>query len=634
MAPSSPRSKNGKAASTSSPASKSATDAHYEKASADLLAAQPSEAPEIKPSKSETHEWNLLRSHMEARLIAMRTWRSSWWFENWSSLAMYLEPRRSIWLTQSTGGWPTPNNMNRGRPINNAIVDPTGTYAVRVCSSGLMSGLASPSRPWFKIVPSVKGVNIDAEGRAWLDEVEDRVYTVLAGSNFYNAFAQECEDLVVFGTAPCIIYEDEKDLIRCYNPCCGEYFLNSSATMRVEGLYRAFVMSIAQIVDYFGIDNCPPEVQSMWQQKGNSLEVELIVGHAIEPNFEIGPNGEGKIPGKFAWREVYWLYGKGTAYPLSKRGFVDQPFTAARWATQSNDAYGRSVGMDVLPDVIQLQVETMRKAEAIEKQVRPPLMAPMELKNQPSSSLPGHVTYVSDTSKGMRSVYDVVPQINEMMQDLAAIQARIKTGLFNDVLLPLLSTPGDRRTAFETSQMIMEKISIMGPVIENIITESLKPKLKRIFGIMQRKQMLPPMPASMKDVHLTVDFISILAIAAKSSATGGLERIAGVIGNLVAVFPEAKDNLDVDNYIRTFSELLDNPQSILHSVDEVTQIRQAQAQQMKQMQQQQEMAQGMASLKDGAGAVATGAQAAQTLAGTEVGPGASALQQLLSGQGQ
>ncbi len=40
-----------------------------------------------------------------------------------------------------------------------------------------------------------------------------------------------------------------------------------------------------------------------------------------------------------------------------------------------------------------------RKAEVIEKMVRPPMGADPELKNEPSSTLPGHITYV-DTQHG------------------------------------------------------------------------------------------------------------------------------------------------------------------------------------------------------------------------------------------
>lgn len=603
--------------------------APYETAGAALLAEQPAD-PKLntdKPSSQKAREWKILEGHLENLLAGLRTWRMSWWSQNWAELAQYIEPRRSTWLTQSSGGWPSPNNMGRGKPLNSGIVDPTGTYAVRVCSSGLMSGLASPSRPWFKVVPTNKSIKIDAAGRQWLDEVENRIYTVLAGSNFYNSFAQECEDLVVFGTAPVIIYEDEIDLLRCYNPCVGEYYLASGSTMRVDTLDRAFVFTVNQIVDFFKIENCPDMIKSLWKAKGANLNTEFIIGHSIEPNFGIGDTDAGKIPGNFAWRETYWLYGQGAEKPLSLKGFIDKPFVAPRWNTLSNDAYGRSVGMDVLPDIIQLQVETMRKAEAIEKMVRPPLLADMQLKNQPSSSLPGSVTYVNGLSSGtgMRSIYEVNPDIAAMERDLAAIQGRIKQGFFNDVILMLSSNPVTNRTAYETAQLMQERLQVLGPVIENIIGESLKPKLKRIFGIMTRKGMFPPMPDSMKAAGgVTVDFVSMLALAQKASATGGLERLAAFVGNLVAVYPQAKDLLNIDNLIQEMSNLLDNPEKILHGPEEIAKIRAAAAKQQATIQKAQ-------MLQHTAQTASIGADAAQTLAGTEIGGGQTALAQLLGG---
>ena len=37
--------------------------------------------------------------------------------------------------------------------------------------------------------------------------------------------AQAFQDIVVFGTAPVIVYEDFEDIIRLYLPCAGEYYL-------------------------------------------------------------------------------------------------------------------------------------------------------------------------------------------------------------------------------------------------------------------------------------------------------------------------------------------------------------------------------------------------------------------------
>lgn len=595
-------------------------EVNYQSAGATLLAMQPAAA---KPRKEKFDpEWASLRSHLEANLVSLRMWRQSWWTQNWSNLAEFILPRRSIWLTQSTGGIPTPNNMTRGRPLNNAIKDPTATFAVRICAAGLMSGLASPSRPWYKIVPKSKNFQPDAAGRAWMDEVENRIYTILAGSNFYNSFAQECEDLVVFGTAPSIIYEDEKEIIRCYNPAVGEYYLASGATMRVDGLYRQFVMTVKQMVEFFGLENCPKDIQSLWKQKGASLQMEKIVAHAIEPNYAV--EGAGKIPGNFTWREVYWVYGQGSDMPLSKRGFVDCPFTAARWATQSNDSYGRSPGMDVLPDVMQLQVMTVRLSEAIEKQVRPPLVADIAMKNQPSSSLPGHVTYVPNlgAGTGMRSMYEVNPDVKGLAGLIEQIEQRIKVGLFNDLFLMLQQAPDQKMTAYEVAQKVQEKLQVLGPVIENLITESLKPKLKRIFSILVRKDMLPPMPDSMKGVALDVEFISMLALAQKATSTGGIERIVALIGNMLGAYPNIKFILDEEATVREFNDLLANPEVILRGPEDYQK-------QVQQFQQQQAKEQQMVEAQHAAKTASTGADAAQVLSQTQIGGGATALSQIL-----
>lgn len=594
----------------------------YEEAGATFLSQQPTVDAD-KP-RIDDPDWQILQPHLETRLVALRNWRQSWWTQNWSDLAEFILPRRSIWLTQSTGGNPNPNNMTRGRQINTAIADPTATLAVRVCSAGLMSGLASPSRPWFKVIPSIKKFDIDADARVYLDDIEDRMYTIIAGSNFYNSFAQECEDLVVFGTGPSIIYEDASDIIRLYNPAVGEYYLSSGSTARVDGLYRLFVMTVAQIVDFFGVESCPPEIQELWNQKGNALEVERQIAHSIEPNFEIGKTGAGKIPGNFTWRETYWVWGVGSAVPLSIRGFVDQPFTSARWSIQSNDAYGRSPGMDVLPDVMQLQVMTRRLAEAIEKQVRPPLIGEMSLKNKPTSTLPGHLTYVTEIGpgKGIRPIYEVNPDVSAMSINIQAIEKRIQVGLFNDLFLMLEQKVEEQMTAYEVAQKIQEKLQVLGPVIESLLAESLKPKLRRIFNIMKRKGLIEPPPDSLKGVPLDIEFVSMLALAQKGAATGGIERLMALVGNVSAVYPQAKDNIDIDATIREYNDLLGNPQKILLGPDAVEQNRQ---EQIRQQQQQQQMA----AMTQAAQAAGAAAPAAKVLSDVDVGGGQDALSSML-----
>lgn len=563
--------------------------------------------------------WMITQNHLQARLTALTQYRFSW-ASHWSLLETYILPRRGIFINQTT---PTANLTNRGAAINTAILDPTGTQAMRKCAASMKAGLMSSSRPWFKIKPAMmEREALGEEAEAWFEEVEDRMYQVMAQSNFYDSMSQMFEDLVTFGTAPVIIYEDDKTVINCYNPCPGEYYAASSSRNTVGSLYRLFVMTTAQIVEMFGVENCPPDVRGMWQTKGASLEREFVIAHAIEPNFPLAGVGDGDVavvPGDFPWREIYWVYGFANDRPLSKRGFKDEPFICPRWATTSNDAYGRSPAMDALGDIMQLQVETARKAEALEKMVRPPMLASMEMKNEPSSILPGHVTYVASlgADKGMRPTYTVNPQIEHMMKDLLEIQTRIKVGFFNDIFMMFADQEGDRRTAYENAQKAVEKLQVLGPVVEKSQSEAGSPAVKRVFNIMARKRMLPPVPEALRGVPLGIDFVSMMALAQKAAATAGMERYAQVTGNLTAIYPEAKYKLDPFGFLNNYGETLGVPKSITNSDDKANKLF---AGFMKQQQEMQMAQEAMAAV-----------QGAKTLSETELGAGQNALQMMIGG---
>jgi hypothetical protein len=65
-----------------------------------------------------------------------------------------------------------------------------------------------------------------------------------------------------------------------------------------------------------------------------------------------------------------------------------------------NDPYGTGTAFDAIGDIKQLQHETRRKAQAIDKMVDPPMRADVQLKNNPAALIPGGVTYVSGLGTG------------------------------------------------------------------------------------------------------------------------------------------------------------------------------------------------------------------------------------------
>jgi hypothetical protein len=550
-----------------------------------------------------------IRQKAEQRMAGLRSERTSFW-SHWKELADYILPRRYKWLI-------TANQSQRGSPINNMIIDSTGTMAARICSSGMMSGLTSPTRPWFKLaISGFTNGDTSHPVSIWLSEVEKRLSRVFSVSNFYNSTAIVFQDLVVFGTAAFLMYEDYEDVIRCYNPCLGEYFLQNGARMEVNVFAREFVRTLPQIAEEFGYENMPKELVEICKKGGADTVRERVLCHMIEPN-----TGDSPVPKKMKYREIYWLRdGTDEAAPVLRiRGFNELPGMFPRWDIFANDAYGRSPGMDALSDIKQLQQEQKRKAQAIDKMVNPPLVADVQLKNQPASLLPGGITYIAGQNNvGMKPVFHVNPPVQELMEDIKEVQGRVKEVFFNDLFM-MISQLETVRTATEIDARREEKLVQLGPVIERFENEFLSPAITRVFNIMQRGNLLPPAPPEISGKPIEIEYVSMLAEAQKAVATSAIERVMQITGNFAAVDPHIVDKLDTDEALDQYATLLGTNPKIIRSAEAVKAIRDAKAK-AEQQQQAAEM-------------TPAAVQGAKVLSQTEVGGGQNALAAAM-GQGQ
>ncbi len=549
---------------------------------------------------------NALRSWTDQMLESMRQERISWW-DHWRDLADLYMPRRYHWIV-------TPNPARRGSPINTSIMNNTPILAARTCASGILSGTASPARPWFRL--TIPGMDIEENGpiKAWLNEVETRVMRVFAESNYYQAKATQILDLTVFGTAPMIIYEDYEDVIRCYNPCAGEYFVGLSNRLAPERLYREYTYTVGQCVEEFGMENCSEQVQGMAKSGGSSQNREVIVCHAIERNDP--KQSDGLIPKSFPFREVYWERGSSRENVLRVRGFYEQPFSAPRWDVVSNDAYGRSPAMDALGDVRQLNQMIKRQAQGIDKMVNPPLKASVAMKNRPASSLPGALTFVDDMGpgNGLAPVYEVNPRLNELSAVIEGTKQDIRNTFFNDLFM-MISQLDTVRTATEIDARREEKLVLLGPVLERLESEGAGKDIDRTIRIMERARLLPEAPEEIRGAYIEVSYVSMLAVAQRAASTTAIERVAAFAGNLAAVDPTVMDNIDLDEALSDYADLLDAPAKMIRAAAQVAQMRQQRA----QAQQQQSL------LETTSAAV----QGAKGLSETDVGGGVNALQAML-----
>lgn len=562
----------------------------YFGASPTLLAGAPANDTLPPPKAPGYLGWPQLFGHLETSLTSEKTWRLSWW-RHWGDIARFELPRRyTAFVTQ--------NDYNRGIRRDGAILDNTATLDGETCAGGIMTVCTDPDREWLKLgVPP--GIEVDRQGQMFFDDLTERLRFVQDETNFYESLNQYYEDKVFFGTGVAIDYEDRDNVFVCRNPCAGEYTLGVSEDNENDRMTEELRWTTMQVVGMFGYENCPVPIREMFDQKGGALDQEHLIGHRIEPNFAISDDRSGSVgqlPGGFTWREVYWTIGKENGAPLSIAGFHEKPFAASQWHRKANDPYGHGPGYTVLGDTIELQILVAREAELVEKLARPPLVAPVSLKNEPHSQKPDQITYYDATTGAaqFKPIYEVNPQgLPAIRESIAATQQRIHRGFHADLfrMIQQLSERPGEKTATEIDALREERLMQLGPVIGRVYRYGIRPRIKRQLAILRRRGIWPKIPDSLRPIlvggQVQIEFISMLTLAQRAGSVSSIERTFAFAQSIQPEFPESGDVLDADEAVREAASLRGASARIVRAPRDVVKLRAARKQQMDAAQQGQ-----------------------------------------------
>jgi len=548
-----------------------------------------------------------VRQQISRRLGELKLERNSF-IPHWRELTDFLAPRTGKYLVI---------DRNKGIKANDKIINSCATTALRTLKSGMHAGMTSPARPWFRLTADDADIMKSASVKNWLFDVENRMRVVFIRSNFYNVMPMIYGCAGGHGTAAMMILEDDDTAIRCYPFPIGSFMIALNDRLKCDTLYRELPMTIRQCVQQFGLDNVSQTIKSLWDR--GSYETPVEITHAIEPNVN---RDTGKLNAKDKpFRSVYFETGKSDDKLLRESGFDEFPVMAPRWDVEGDDVYGYSPGMDALGVVKGLQFCEKRKAEALDKLVRPPMLADASLRTQRSTILPGDVTYIDNLAAqqhaGFRPAYQFSPNIEEIRADIEAMKKEIQHIFFEDMMSMFAISDVSNITATEVDERHQEKLLVLGPVIERFGEELYDPAIYRTFAIMRRRGMIPPPPPELQGRPFKIEYISIMAQAQMLVGTASMERVAGYIGNLAQINPQAVDVLDVDAAGEEYATMHGVPPNIITSVDQRKAIR---AQRAQQQQAQQMAAAGPSTLQ--------AATAAKTLSQTNVSD-TSALTRLL-----
>jgi hypothetical protein len=542
---------------------------------------------------------NSKRKLLLSRWGQLRNERESW-MTHWKEISDYLLPRSGRFFVE---------DRNRGDKRHNNIYDSTGTRALRVLAAGMMAGMTSPARPWFRLTTSDPQLDESAAVKAWLADVTRLMQMVFAKSNTYRALHSMYEELGAFGTASTIVLADYTSVIHHYPLTTGEFAMAADHRGQINTLYREFQMTVAQVVREFGRSNCSPTVQTLFDR--GALEQWVTVMQAIEPR--VDRDLTKRDDRNMAWKSIYFEPGGNEDQILRESGFKEFPALCPRWAVSGGDIYGNSPAMETLGDIKQLQHEQLRKAQGIDYKTKPPLQAPTSLKSRDVDTLPGGISFVDAAAPngGIRSAFEVNIDLSHLLNDIQDVRERIKGGFYADLFLMLANGTNPQMTATEVAERHEEKLLMLGPVLERMHNEILDPLIEMTFTRMVEANIVPPPPDELQGMELNVEFVSMLAQAQRAIATNSVDRFVGNLGAVAGIKPEVLDKFDADRWADAYADMLGIDPELIVPGDQVALIRKQRAEAQAQAQQAAMLNQG-ADTAQKLGSVDTSQQSALT----------------------
>lgn len=487
----------------------------------------------------------------------------------------------------------TADKTNPARRKDLKIAQGVAWLAAQVFAAGVMSGLTPPSRQWFRFAYKRPDLNGNVEAMKILDQRQEIVSHILSSSNFYNSVHSVYLELP-FGQCPLAIFYDPSNGVRFQSMTIGTYALGVDGYGKVQTFARKYEMTLPQIVDCFGLDALPKNLQEQ-VKNGVGLEKKHQVNWLVEPNDNRLPGHVDKL--NMPFRSVYWLDKSEEDEFLYVGGFEEWAIPVARYLVNGLEPYAKGPGWFAEGDSKMLQLLKKDYLTAVELAIKPPMKGPAQLMNNGGINLiPGGLTAVDDQSaQFVQPLFNVNLDLDHAQQEIIRVEDSIKRAYSADLFLMLDNLDNGRMTAREVMERTQEKLQQLGPVVERLQDEFLSPVIQRVYNIIDRSGGFPPIPEELieiiNDEDIEVDYISPLAQAQKMSGLVNIEQGIAQVAQMAQLWPEVLKKIDPIATISKYFEMLGAPAVMQRSNEVVAELIE---QEQKALQEQQQMAEGMA----------------------------------------
>lgn len=534
------------------------------------------------------------------------------WKTHWQQVANYLLPNRADYIVHRAPGAKRMQWIYTSAPLT----------AVDQCACGLHSYLTSPYLPWFALQPDDRRLAGNWRVQRWFDQAALAMYRYFNGPR-HNFASQSYElylDLVTVGSAVMPVIEHSRNGLLFSTRHLRECVIWENEQDRVDRLVRRWEFTGKQAYQAFG-RKAGEKVLKAYAD--GDLKKKFKFFHRVQPRLDIRAGRGGRAD--MAFESVYC--GEEDQNVIDIGGYREFPFLVPRFSKASGEIYGRGPGMLQLPDVKMLNEYVKLLWKSAQKIVDPPLQLPDDGFIVPIKTIPGSLNYYR---AGTRPTDRIAPietngNIQIGLELLNQLIQQINRGFYLEYLtMPVdpqdPASTGKGVTATFYLQKQQSDMRLLSPMLSRLMAEFLEPVVMRVFAILWRLSVarrfgagspFPPPPAELAGAQWHAEYISPIAIAQKSAQFDSVKRLMQTQLELRQIDPTTPMVLDPEQVMRLEAQDLNAPPQVLVPPEVLQQLREQQA---RMAQQQHEAAVGQqlaGAANQGAGALASLAQAQQ-----------------------
>lgn len=455
------------------------------------------------------------------------------------------------------------------------IYDTTPVLANEQLAAALHSMLTNPELRFFELLFGDPKLDELPEIKQWCETNADRMYQVLNSSNFQTEIHELYIDLGAAGTGCLYIEEDDEYVAHFSTRALKEIRVDENHLGQVDTVARIFKLRPPQILTMF--PEMTEENLSRALQKASDKNAtdQIQILHMVEPADSVrDPEQKKMLQAKgHKYSSTYCLYDK--RFIISQNSYAEFPYCTPRWSKTTGELYGRGPGFQMLPDIMMLNAMMLTLIQAAQITVSPPYSVEDDAVIGQVRLTPAGLTIVRAGSEPPKAMITGA-KIELGQNTLEDVRKRIRQGFYVDQLKLPQESP--QRTAEEVRQLVEEQMRLMGPVLGRMHFELLRPLITRLFNIMDRKNMLAPLPGSAKGRKFKVRYSSLLARAQRMQEMQNIQRAVATLGPIAQMRPDIIDNVKLDDMTREILTGYGVPERLMATDNELRKIRAKQKQ--------------------------------------------------------